>query len=171
MAKGTRSNDIQFQLEGNVFRRTDMLDLSRVQQLPTTKYVIERYHTIKQQFPRTKSNKDKLALGVITNELRYVWIHMNIPCLSYPTVRTKIHDVVLKVEFLRNVQETRRKEKWYSDVNSLSSTWKNGFDIRCHTDEAIQEMKTLYDVEVSKDEEDFYCDNCLLVDKDGNKLE
>ena len=89
---------------------------------------------------------------------------MNIPCLSYPTVRTKIQDVVLKVEYLRNVQETKRKEKWFSDVNSLSSTLKNGFDIRCHTDEAIQEMKTLYDVEVSKDEEDFYCDNCLLVD-------
>ena len=97
MAKGTRSNDIQFQLEGNVFLRADMLDLSRVQQLPTTKYVIERYYTIKQQFPRTKPNKDKLALGVITNELRYIWIYMNIPCLSYPTVRPKIQDVVLKV--------------------------------------------------------------------------
>ena len=101
---------------------------------------------------------------MITNELRYIWIHMNIPCLSYPTVRPKIQDVVLKVEYLRNVQETKRKEKWFSDVNSLFSTLKNGFDIRCHTDEAIQEMKTLYDVEVSEAEEDFYRDNCLLVD-------
>ena len=103
MAKGTRSNDILFQLEGNVFLRVDMLDLSRVQQLPTTKYVIERYHTTKQQFPRTQPNKDNLALGVITTELRYIWIHMNIPCLSYPTVRKKIHDVVSKLEYLRNV--------------------------------------------------------------------
>ena len=55
-----------------MFPRVDMLDLGPVQQLPTTKYVIELYFTIKQQFSRTKPNKHNLALGMITNELRYI---------------------------------------------------------------------------------------------------
>ena len=153
------------------FQRTNMLDLTRVQQLPTTKYVVERYITIKNKLPTHQSNKENCVLSKSTNELRYIWIHMNIPCLSYARVRTKIKDLCSSVMYLKKVHEKKRKDKWKNDVKALLGTLMNGFDIRSFFKDMKKEMKTLYGVEVSEDEVVFYRDSCMLVDDEGNKLE
>ena len=37
--------------------------------------------------------------------------------------------------------------------------------------ETVKEMETLYEVKVTKEEEEFYANNCLLVGADGEQGE
>ena len=133
MSRKTRSSDVLFKLEENVFLHKDMLDLSLTQQLPTTKYVIERFFTTK---GKLCTNETNIVLSSLANELRYIWIHMNIPCLSYPRVRAKLKELCSTVNYLKKVHETKRKAKWMNKVNDLSNKLMNGFDKkffrRCH---------------------------------------
>ena len=94
-----------------------MLDLPLIQQLPTTKYVIERFVTMKDELLCTnETNKENIVLSSLANELRYIWIHMNIPCLSYPRVRAKIKELCSTVNYVK-VHETKRKGKWMNKVD------------------------------------------------------
>ena len=61
------------------FKSRDSLDLTRLQQLPSDHYVYERYFTSNSQLPKTKPNKHNIVIKQLTNELRYIWIFMNIP--------------------------------------------------------------------------------------------
>ena len=96
---------------------------------------------------------------------------MNIPCFAYPTVRSKIQNLFSTVSYLKRVNEGKRKEKWNTDVTSVVQKLDNGFDIRSISVETVKEIETLYGVKVTKEEEEFYADNCLLVGEDGEQLE
>ena len=96
---------------------------------------------------------------------------MNIPCLAYPIVRSKIQNLFSAVSYLKRVNEGKRKEKWNTDVTSVVQKLDSGFDIRSSSMETVKEMETLYGVKVTMEENEFYADNCLLVGEDGEQLE
>ena len=171
MAGRTRKGDVFFQLGENNFKRREMLDLTRVQQLPTLEYIIERYFTIKDMLPLHEPNKENAILSTLAHELRFLWIFMNVPCLSYSTVRSKIKSICSSVIYLKNVKPEKRKEKWKNDVRELERKLFNGFDIRSHSDDTKRKMEALYGVKITEDEEKFYTDNCSLVDEHDNPLE
>ena len=105
MAGKTRKDDILFKLGEVEFKRREMLDLEKVQQLPTYRYVIERCFTIKDALPPREPKKENAVLSILVHELRYMWIFMNIPCLAYPTVRSKIQNLFSTVSYLKRVNE------------------------------------------------------------------
>ena len=61
------------------FKSRDSLDLTKLQQSPSDHYVYERCFTSNSQLPKTKPNKHNIVIKQLTNELRYIWIFMNIP--------------------------------------------------------------------------------------------
>ena len=129
MAGKTRKDDILFKLGEVEFKRREMLDLEKVQQLPTYRYVIERCFTIKDTLPPREPKKENAVLSILVHELRYIWIFMNIPCLAYPTVRSKIQNLFSTASYLKRVNEGKRKEKRNTDVTSVVQKLDNGDSI------------------------------------------
>lgn len=72
MSKDTRSGDILLKLVDDIFKKRQLLDLSRVQQLPTFKYVIERYLTMKNELPKTEKDKENKVISFLVSELRFI---------------------------------------------------------------------------------------------------
>ena len=106
------------------FRPTDML-------LNAALLLKILYHLVKQR-------KRMLFLSILVHELRYIRIFMNIPCLAYPTVRSKIQNLFSAVSYLKRVNEGKRKEKWNTDVTSVVQKLDSGFDIRSSSMETVK---------------------------------
>ena len=63
----TRSGSVLFSLKDTVFKECEVLDLAKPVQLPTVKYVIKRFYTIKRQLGVQKGCHE-FALREVTLE-------------------------------------------------------------------------------------------------------
>ena len=54
--------------------KIEFLDLSKAQQLPTHRYVIERYLTLCHKKTSNLRNKKHIVITELVNELRSIWI-------------------------------------------------------------------------------------------------
>ena len=164
--RNLQKDDVLFQLDGIMFRKATSLDLSKVQQLPTHKFVIERYYTQLSELAKTLSKKNDIVLANLTNELRYYWIFMNIPPKMYKGTRNKVQDIINQVKRLRNTAKEKRKTKYHSDLETIKDILDDGFDIRGKESEDVEE----FEVTVGEEEEELYRDNCLRIGEKGEKL-
>ena len=77
----TRSKSILCAIGSLEFFRTDPLNLTVAQQLPTFGYFYGRYETMKSSYENNKE-KDQLILNDLTDEFTYIWTHCSIPFMS-----------------------------------------------------------------------------------------
>ena len=108
------------------FTRREKLDLSRVQQLPTYRYVIERYLTVSNEFPSNLKNKKDKAITELTKELVEIWVFMNIPPKTFTNCRNDIKCLIQLFLKLLHAAISKRTDKWLSETLSMikkSCSW------------------------------------------------
>ena len=164
----TRSDDVfkEFSYKSKdgeqevLFKRRTRLDLSVVQQLPTYHYIIERYLTLLAEKKRNLPHKHDVVLTELTNEIRDIWIWMNIPPKQHKWVLKKIGDLVKLYTKLANTTQAKRKLSWVQEMDSIVFKLNHGFDIRAEDSNTIQACVDEYEVEPGEEEENLYVDNC-----------
>ena len=123
------------------FKSEEHLDLSKLQQLPSYYYVLARYHTLKLQLPKTKPNKHSLVVGQLANELRYIWIYMNVPPVTWKTVRKYLNRLLDKYLDLKKPSIAQRKDTWLKSFNEIYKQLDNGFDILATEESVVMAVK------------------------------
>ena len=73
----TRKDDNLLDFGGLVCTKTNPLDLSVAEQLPTTQYVFSRYFTLLAEKHLRLHNKKDVVIHELSLELRNIWIFMN----------------------------------------------------------------------------------------------
>ena len=142
------------------FKRQSRLDLTILQQLPTYRYVIERFITIKKDNQNIKGHNKKTAIIEVSKELIETWVYMNIP----PRHRVKVQDMVTKLvetyDQLARTDEKKRGDSWKRRIRELADKLNHGFDIKANDEKTIQACVDEYGVEPGEDELFLYEDNC-----------
>ena len=149
------------------FKKQDALDLTKAQQLPTNKYVIERYYTILGGIPTNTKGRENSAINELVVELRYLWIYMNLPPKSRQSVTRALKKIIQTVSQLKNGHASRKA--WQDQFNNLNGILEDGFDIYDEGVTALEVMKEEYGLEPGEEEEKLYIDNCKRLDRNGNK--
>ena len=72
---------------------------------------------------------------------------------------------------MKKVKIEKRKKKWNDEVTEIVKNLNNGFDVRTFSSDGIKEMEDVFGVKMTKEDDDFYIDNCLLKDEEGKELE
>ena len=142
------------------FTKLEKLDLSKIQQLPTYKYVIERYLTISTGLQQNLRKKQDTVLTELTKELIEIWVFMNIPPKTFTNVKNDIKALVLNFNKLTWTHESKRKETWRSNMMSLIKILEHGFDIKEKISRSANEYIQMYGVAPGSDEDLLYEDNC-----------
>lgn len=160
----TRSSDIlsRFVFDGVelTFQKQEKLDLTRAQQLPTHKYVIERHLTMVKEKSRTLPDKLNILMSELTTELRDIWIFMNIPPKSYTASRRQVKSLIDQYSKLSKTAISKRKDTWKMQMNELRDKLSKGFDIKCEDKESINKCIEEYGVVPGEEENTLYTDNC-----------
>ena len=136
------------------------LDLTKLQQLPDHRYVLQRFHTIRSELPKTKSKKFDAVLLILSQELQKIWIHGNVPPASLKTIKKRVADFVNSYEDLKKTAPPRRLAKWNESYSNLCSKLKHGFDI-LGDETLLQNAKDLYGTDYREEDKIFYEDNCV----------
>ena len=80
------SDTVFYELKDVKFKKITVLDLTRYQQLPSYKYLIERYLTLLNEKPKTLLKKKEVVIKGLADEFRSIWIFMSIPPQTLKTV-------------------------------------------------------------------------------------
>ena len=155
----TRKNDLLLDLEGLVLKKTQQLDVSVVQQLPSNEYVLSRYFTLMSEKAPRLPEKQSVVLNELAKELRNLWIFMNVSPITVKHVKKKLKSFVESFETHRKTSKNRKSFLKIHEKCILEL--KNGFDIRATTKEVIDSVTRLYDVKETESEENLYRDNCV----------
>ena len=76
--RGTRSTSVLFNIQDTVFKERKLLDITKPIQVPSVRYVTERYFTIKKEYGvRVYGCKD-FAFKEEACELQELWIFLNL---------------------------------------------------------------------------------------------
>ena len=142
------------------FTRREKLDLSRVQQLPTYRYVIERYLTVSNEFPSNLKNKKDKAITELTKELVEIWVFMNIPPKTFTNCRNDIKGLIQLFSKLLHTAISKRKDKWLSETLSMIKNLDRGFDMKEKKSRTENEYLEMYGVAPGLEEDMMYADNC-----------
>ena len=130
--------------------------------------MIERYYTILSKKPKTEAGKQQLAIYELCTELTYYWVFFNLPPKTYNGVKYMLQCDFKEIEKLKRTAVSKRNDKWNSDCGRIIDKLNDGYDIRSSNAEAIALMKDNYGVDVTKDEEEFYRDNCVIEGVNGS---
>ena len=103
-----------------LFKRREPIDLTKVGQLPTYKYLCERHFTcsVEDSLKRLKGTKNN-RLNDIMSEFRNAWIYFNVPPQTTPGVKRKFDRLLEKFDKLRFTTETKRKFSWNTSVQDI----------------------------------------------------
>ena len=142
-------------------KRRDPLDLSKAQQLPTNRYVIERYLTSMKDKPLRLKNKKDTVVHELAEELQYIWIFMNIPPLTTNGVKRQLEKLFAIFDKLRFTAVHKQKDSWHREVNNLISSLDNGHDIKTDDAKTIHDVVEQYGIVPGEEEELLYVDNCV----------
>ena len=158
-----RKDDVLFESFDIKFMKRALLDLSVSQQLPTYRFLIERYYTKMNELPKTMSGKKDKVIQDLTNDFRFTWIFMNTPPKSYKTCKEIFTKFIDNFHKLRHTAVSKRKDTWIREVADLKSILDDGVDIRSFDKQICDSIITECSVEVGEEEELLYKDNCVRI--------
>ena len=156
-----RKDDVLFDAFGIKFRKREELDLSVSQQLPTYRFLVERFYTKMLELPKTMSGKKDKVIREMTEDFRFTWIFMNIPPKTYNSCKQIITAFINTFYKLRYTTVAKQKESWNKEVADLKSKLDDGVDIRSLDKSVCECIVNEYGVEVEEEEEMLYKDNCV----------
>ena len=170
MAANLRKNDVLWEMKNVKFHKVYPLDLSIAQQIPNVKYLIERYLTIKFD---DRQVSIKTASQTLTEELRYIYIYMNIYCIARSNMLRKFERFLTEISTLKKYPVAKRKPggAWDNKVDDLISILDNGIDLKCTDPTAIKQLQKQYGVKETQNEIKFYNDNCIPILPPGEQLQ
>lgn len=158
-----RSADNLFVLNDIAFKRREPIDLTKIGQLPTYRYLYERYLTGLKDKPKNLKGKKDIVINDIISEFRNAWIFMNIPPQTRPGVRTKFNKLLNKFDKLRFTHPPKKNDTWDNSVDNILKHLDNGLDIRATDKDVIKDIVDEFGVTPGDREETLYVDNCVPV--------
>ena len=153
----TRSQRLLSSIGSLEFYKCEILDLSVLQQLPTSRYFYERYETLQSTYGKEKGQRKKI-INDLSSEFVYIWTHMGIPFLSQTALKTKFSKMISAFESLKNTHVSKRGETFFSRLKAIEDDLDVGLDI--FSSERIEYLTKELGLEYGKEEEDLYEDNC-----------
>ena len=162
-----------FKIQDTVFKERKLLDISKPIQAPSTRYVIERYFTIKKEVGVRVSCKD-IAFFEAACELQELWIFLNLQPKCHSQIVILIKKLMLDVEKLKRYPSKKQSgDAFKKAFGDLSAILENGFDVRTSDLKRIEELEKKYFVKMSEDseEEKLYVDNCVPLKDDKPPLQ
>ena len=78
----TRSKDLLCTIGSIEFFKSESMNLSVLKQLPTYRYLYERYFTMQKSFPQNMKGRSSFIVADLSKEFTYIWTHMNIPFMD-----------------------------------------------------------------------------------------
>ena len=161
---GLRSDSLLFSVGDIDFFKQDELDFTKVIQLPTHRFVIERYYTIKKE--KTSSVED--VTNRVSTELEDIWTFCNVYTLSRISRKKKVHSYINKFECLKKTSKGRQESQSFKNkLEILTKELHNGFDIRCTDEDRIKSLRKVMNLKMEQPEEDLWKDNCDPDEKTG----
>ena len=132
MEKKLRSSDTLLKVgEGSehevVIKRADPLDLSRAQQLPDIRHVLSRYFTLLDDIPLKQVDRDRTARQVLSNEIWFDWIFLNLPPVEVKNIGLRLDKLV---NFVKSLSKYPVKKRGPTDMKQLFQDLDNGWDVR-----------------------------------------
>ena len=122
-----RSDSLLYEVNEIEFYKCETLDSSKVQQLPTYRYVIERYLTLCGEKPSNLKDKKLVVTTELVNELRSIWVYMNIPPNLRKVVREKVTKNLDKFDKVKKCSNGKRENKSFKDrLSSIVKRLENG---------------------------------------------
>ena len=166
--RDTRSTSVLFNIKETVFKERELLDITKPVQVPSIKYVIERFFTIKKELG-VRPGCSEFAFKEVASELQELWIFLNLQpkCHSQIVIIVKkLIDTVDKVK--RYPVKKQSGATFMKAFKDLSSSLGNGFDIRTTDKTRMGELESKYFVEMSEDSEEMklYVDDCVPLEDD-----
>ena len=165
-----RSDSVLFSIGDVKFCEQGQIQYDRAIQLPTYKFVIERFYTIKKSLSRSDAGRkifDKVVTQV-SSELESTWIFCNVYPLCLKWIRQKVSQYIKLFDALKRTPHSRLNSKSYlQKVDKLRIELQNGFDIKTNNDQRIRQLSKDMDVKMGKDEDDLYDDNCIPNKENG----
>lgn len=160
-----RSSDNLFELGEIKFIKQEKIDLSKTFQLPTYKYVVERYFTEIGKRAKTEIGKKDSVIHDLSVELTDIWIFANIPPMTMRAVRILLEKDIKLIDKLKRTAKSKRLDKWNEQVSVVAKKAMCGYNIKSDDTEVIQKMVKEYGVEYGEEEILLYEDNCGKVDE------
>ena len=117
------------------FYKREQLSLNVLRQLPSYRYVLERYFTESNNYdawPYNLPNRNSMIALTIADELMYVWINMGVIPASRTTVNKAVQTLVFK-DYLKNLKDvtaSKRGPKWNERYRIMKGQLEDGFDIK-----------------------------------------
>ena len=147
-----------------IIRKTPPLDFSKKQALPNTRHVISRKLTLLADYDIRMPDKEATVRKQVAQELWDAWIHMNVPPVNIKNIENKLDKLFKLVTKLKNTATAKRGKSWSSEMEKLKVDLDNGFDIRSFHPKSQELLEEDFGIEVGKEEEALYVDNCVPVD-------
>ena len=161
-----RSGSLLSELKSVKLYKCDILDLSKAQQLPTYRYLIERYLTLLKEKPSNLRQKKNVVISELVRELRSIWIFMNISPHPRKVVHEKVTKYLEEFDKLRDYPKVKRSNLFNERFEKIASVLENGFDIKASNQTVIDKHVNLYGVLYGDEEKLLYNDNCVA--SEGN---
>ena len=165
----TRAAKVLFTLEDLKINVCEAIDYTKGTLLPSKRFVIERFCTLRQLKQNDMGKFKGLRNEVITelaHELQEAWIFMNVYPVSIKMIKIKVEKFIVEVEKLKETAVVKRKETWTNKFKDFKLKIENGFDIK--TKDVVNQKlyEKDYDVKMTEIDEKFYLDNCqeLMTD-------
>ena len=121
----TSSSDVLLSISDIIFRKRVAIDLNVVQQLPTHRYLYERYLTVLNEIPPNMHGRKDQALVDLKNEFECIWVHMNIPFMTRKGIKDKFLKLIGKIEKLKKTphKHVKRQALFVLTMNHLENHW------------------------------------------------
>ena len=149
------------------FYKREQLSLNVLRQLPSYRYVLERYFTESNNYdawPYNLPNRNSMIALTIADELMYVWINMGVIPASRTTVNKAVQTLVFK-DYLKNLKDvtaSKRGPKWNERYRIMKGQLEDGFDIKRKDKTKSDEMASYLGTDTApEEEEELYKDNCV----------
>ena len=165
----TRSANVLLNLEDLKISVCDPVDFNKGTMLPSKRFVLERFLTLRQVEQKAGGKFKGLRKSVINDlahELQEAWIFMNIYPISIKHVRIKLEKFITDFEKLRDYDVQKRNETWRKRFDEFKLKIDNGFDIRTREVSVQKHLEKSYDVRMTESDEQFYLDNCQELEAD-----
>ena len=156
----TRSKDLICTIGSIKLFNRESMNLSVLQQLPTYRYLYERYFTMQKEGPRGNSSKGKSQniISELSMEFTYIWTHFNIPFKSRRGIEQAFAKLINKIEILKRYSVKKRGSTFVAQVEVISKDLDIGVDI--FSEDRIKILNTDLGIEYEEEEKCLYKDNC-----------
>ena len=143
----TRSDlDVHIQIKDVKFYKSDLLDHSKSQMLPTYRHLYERFFTIKAD----QSNQEgswKLAVQELASEFIFDWVMMNLYTVSFKSVCKKFDKLLRSFITVKDYPKAKKHCKAYNDkADSIISSLDHGLDILCKDESSRKKQEKEFGV-------------------------